>query len=73
VTTDTTAPGLEELIVRSLTGRTSVLVPKLPERLTLEQKRRKVRNLLQELRRAGMIVNLGSRSHPHWTLGEEQQ
>jgi len=47
-----------------------VLVSKLPDRLTLEQKRRKVRNLLQELRRAGKIINLGSRSRPRWTVQE---
>jgi ATP-dependent DNA helicase RecG len=45
-----------------------VLVSKLPDRLTTEQKRRKVRNLLQELRRADKIVNLGSRSRPRWTV-----
>jgi ATP-dependent DNA helicase RecG len=47
-----------------------VLVSKLPDRLTLEQKRRKVRNLLQELRREGKIVNMGSRSQPRWSVGE---
>lgn len=45
-----------------------VLVSKLPDRLSTEQKRRKVRNLLQELRRAGKIVNLGSRSRPRWCV-----
>lgn len=43
-----------------------VLVSKLPDRLTDEQKRRKVHNLLQELRRTGRIVNRGTRSHPEW-------
>lgn len=47
-----------------------VLVSKLPDRLTLDQKRRKVRNLLQELRRAGRIANLGSRSRPRWSVQE---
>jgi ATP-dependent DNA helicase RecG len=47
-----------------------VLVSKLPDRLTVEQKRRKVKNLLQELRREGKIVNMGSRSHPRWSVGE---
>lgn len=42
------------------------LVPKLPDRLTSEQKRRKVHNLLQELRRAGRIVNRGTRTKPRW-------
>ncbi|MBI4880996.1 MAG: putative DNA binding domain-containing protein [Planctomycetes bacterium] len=47
------------------------LVPKLSDRLTEGQKRRKVRNLLQELRRGGKIVNLGSRSQPRWAAREE--
>ena len=50
-----------------------VLVPKLPDRLTLDQKRLKVRNLLQELRQAGKIVNLGSRSRPRWSVQEVRQ
>ena len=50
-----------------------VLVPKLPDRLSEEQKRRKVRNLLQELRRSGQIVNLGSRSRPQWSVREMQR
>jgi ATP-dependent DNA helicase RecG len=50
-----------------------VLVSKLPDRLAQEQKRRKVRNLLQELRRSGKIVNLGSRSRPRWSVQEMQR
>jgi len=46
------------------------LVPKLPDRLTAEQKRRKVHNLLQELRREDRISNRGSRSQPQWVLQE---
>lgn len=46
------------------------LVSKLPDRLSVEQKRLKVRNLLQELRRAGRIVNLGSRSRSRWIVKE---
>ena len=42
----------------------------LIDRLTPEQKRRKVHNLLQELRRSGRIVNQGTRSHPKWVLAE---
>jgi ATP-dependent DNA helicase RecG len=45
-----------------------LLVSKLPDRLTPDQKRRKVRNLLQELRLSGRIVNLGSRSRPRWDV-----
>ena len=43
-----------------------VLLPKLPDRLDFRQKRDKVHNLLQELRRAGSIVNQGSRRKPAW-------
>lgn len=46
------------------------LVPKLPDRLTHQQKRRKVSNLLQELRRSGEIVNRGSRAWPEWVPTE---
>jgi ATP-dependent DNA helicase RecG len=46
-----------------------LLLPKLPDRLTQEQKRRKVHNLLQELRRTGKIENLGSRTRPRWVPG----
>ncbi len=45
-----------------------VLLPQLPDRLNLEQKGAKVHNLLQELRRAGSIVNQGSRRRPAWVF-----
>ena len=48
----------------------AALLSKLPDRLSHEQKRRKVRNLLQELRRADRIVNLGTRSRPRWVLSQ---
>lgn len=54
-------------------GRTEVdqaLVPKLPDRLTEAQKRKKVHNLMQELRRAGRIANRGGRRYARWVLGE---
>jgi ATP-dependent DNA helicase RecG len=47
-----------------------LLVPKLPDRLTEEQKGRKVHNLLQELRRAGRIHNSGTRAQPAWCIQE---
>lgn len=46
------------------------VIPKLPDRLTQEQKQRKAHNLLQELRRAGRIDNRGSRGQPAWFLTE---
>jgi len=47
-----------------------LLLTKLPERLSQEQKLRKVHNLLQELRRSGLIDNRGSRSRPQWVAVE---
>lgn len=43
-----------------------LLVPKLPEILTDKQKRRRINNLLMELRKAGKIENSGSRAQPQW-------
>jgi len=48
------------------------LVPKLPDRLTEDQKHRKVHNLMQDLRRSGRIVNKGCRARPAWTLAERR-
>jgi ATP-dependent DNA helicase RecG len=49
-----------------------LLLSKLPDRMTAEQKRRKVHNLLQELRRAGRIANQGSRAEPRWVIAQPQ-
>jgi len=46
------------------------LLAKLPDRLTSEQKRTKIRNLLQELACKGRIHNQGTRSRPQWVLRE---
>ena len=43
-----------------------VLLEKLPDRLSLQQKRNKVHNLLRELRISGKIVNQGTRPRPAW-------
>ncbi|MDD2464130.1 MAG: putative DNA binding domain-containing protein [Desulfobulbus sp.] len=45
-----------------------LLFSKLPEVLTHEQKAHKVRNLLQSLRRGGVIRNAGSNKAPEWVL-----
>lgn len=45
-----------------------LLLPKLPDRLTEQQKQRKVHNLLQELRRSGRIKNEGSRRASAWVV-----
>jgi len=47
-----------------------LLLSKLPEVLEPAQKRHKVRNLIQSLRREGQIRNVGSRGAPVWELGE---
>ena len=44
------------------------LLAKLPDRLNLQQKRTKVRNLLQRLRISGNIVNQGTRGQPAWNF-----
>ncbi len=46
-----------------------LLMPKLPDRLTEQQKLRRVNNLLLELRRTGKIENRGTRVRPAWVLG----
>ncbi len=48
----------------------AAVVPMLPDRLTDAQKRTKVRNLLQDLRVAGRIVNQGSRTLPAWVVAD---
>jgi ATP-dependent DNA helicase RecG len=47
-----------------------LLLRKLSEALTAEQKDNKVANLLTSLRRKGRIRNTGSRGHPVWKLAE---
>lgn len=47
-----------------------LLIPKLPDRLSDQQKSRRVHNLLQELRRAGRITNRGTRGEPQWVTVE---
>ena len=47
-----------------------LLLPKLSEVLSAEQKYVKVSNLLAKLRRRGAIVNAGSDTAPSWQLAE---
>jgi ATP-dependent DNA helicase RecG len=47
-----------------------LLLDKLGDTLTPEQKTRKVANLLTKLRRDGHIHNSGSRTNPLWTLAD---
>lgn len=46
-----------------------LLLDKLPEVLTDEQKLNRIHNLLRQLVKAGDIVNSGSRRWPRWVLG----
>ncbi len=62
---------LELVKVHGPVGRTEIdalLLSKLPERFSGEQKRKKVENLLQVLRRAKRIENVGGRGDPQWVL-----
>lgn len=47
-----------------------LLLDKLSDALTLEQKLKKIANLLTKLRRQGRIVNSGNRAAPQWQLAE---
>jgi len=47
-----------------------LLIDKLSDALTSEQKQRKIGNLLTKLRRRGRILNPGSRSKPEWKLAD---
>ncbi|MGP5564986.1 RNA-binding domain-containing protein [Vreelandella alkaliphila] len=47
-----------------------LLMDKLSDGLSPEQKRTKISNLVTKLRRRGRIHNLGSRGHPVWQLAE---
>ena len=47
-----------------------LLIDKLSDALSPEQKQRKIGNLLTKLRRRGRILNTGSRGKPEWKLAE---
>lgn len=47
-----------------------ILLNKLSDILTVEQKVKKVANLLTKLRWQGRIVNTGPRAMPQWMLAE---
>jgi ATP-dependent DNA helicase RecG len=47
-----------------------LLLDKLSDALELDQKKRKVANLLTKLRRAGIIRNQGPKKAPEWVLAE---
>ena len=49
------------------------LMSQLPDRLTEEQKRWRAQNLIQDLRRSGLIVNQGTRAQPAWMLSDTHQ
>lgn len=65
---------LQLVRVHGPVGRREVdelLIAKLPDLLTAGQKQRKVHNLLQELRRAGLIQNQGTRQHSKWVMNPD--
>jgi len=49
-----------------------LLLDKLPDILTPEQKRQKVGNLLTKLRKSGAIANSGSRAAPLWEIVKKE-
>jgi len=51
----------------------TLLLHRLSNALDLREKEKKIANLLTRLRRAGRIINTGSRSHPVWRLAESSQ
>ena len=46
----------------------TLLFDKLPDVLTLVQKKNKIGNLLTKLRKSGLIINVGSRTAPRWEI-----
>ena len=50
-----------------------MLIPKLSEALTAEQKISKINNLLTKWRKAGLIRNTGSDRAPRWALAEKKE
>ena len=62
---------LQLVRIHGAVGRSELddfLMPKLPDRMTDKQKRIKVQNLVQELRRGGSLHNRGTRASPRWAL-----
>jgi ATP-dependent DNA helicase RecG len=48
----------------------TLLLDKLSDALSDEQKEDKISNLLTNLRRSGKIINAGSRKSPQWKIAE---
>jgi ATP-dependent DNA helicase RecG len=46
----------------------AALMPKLPDRLSEQQKKDMVHNLLKQLSRNGLIINKGTRGRPQWEI-----
>lgn len=61
---------LEKFGQASRTEVNKLLLDKLSDALSAEQKDDKIGNLLTKLRRKGRICNTGSRGHPIWKLAE---
>jgi len=50
-----------------------LLLPKMPEILDVDQKGHKVRNLLQAMRKDGLIRREGAKATAVWRLGSENE
>ena len=61
---------LQQFGQASRTEINKLLLDKLSEALDAGQKEKKIGNLLTKLRRAGRIINTGSRGQPLWKLAE---
>ena len=63
---------LETFASASRTDVNDLLMPKLGDDLSVEEKRRKISKLLTSLREQGIIANNGSRRYPRWELQRMQ-
>lgn len=65
---DLVLKALEQHKVLSKKEITKLLITKLPDILTIEQKHSKIRNLLTKLRKSGKLENESNGIHSHWRL-----
>ena len=49
-----------------------ILMDKLSDALTEEQKKSRIKNLLQEMRKEGLIERLGTRQRPKWVISKSK-
>lgn len=63
---------LDTLISGSRQEINALLLPKLSDALTEDQKTNKLNNLLTKMRRSGAIENLGSDKGSRWVIAEQK-